>query len=175
MGKPEKGQVDELLALSDVSLKGGKILRQDLYEDGTGEARIVAVVDYGIKGVKKFDASVRELDVANKRVEPTLETLSLSALQAIAGELGVSVEGRPNKVKLIVAIRKKIAAEAEAEVEADDGEFIEVASYDEMEKADLKGLGTARGIDIKKSWNKDKMIAALVAADEAEAEADDQE
>ncbi len=168
MSKPEKGQVEELLAFCGESMKGGNLLRSEIFEDETGEERIVAMVDYGISGTKKFDVSTRELDVANKRVEPTLEMLSMTALKAIADEMNVSVDGKPNHVKLIVAIRKRIKAEAETEVAESVDEFVEdegEGSYEGLTKEELIQTATSKGVKIMKSWTKEKIIDELQVAE----------
>ena len=108
----------ELAAFCKVRLKGGKVLSAKHYSDLTGEKRVSALIDFGIKGVKKLNASIYDLDLAAGRVEPTLESLDMLALKRAAAEAGVAVRGRPNRVKLIIAIRKKERDERAAKVKA---------------------------------------------------------
>ena len=116
-----KDQLSALVAFCGESLKDGKVLSAYAYEDHAGNPRQRALVDYGIAGTKSFDVSDHELAVAAGEVEPTLEMLSQSRLKSIADELGVSIQsGRPNPVKLIVAIRSKMEADAIAELEAEE-------------------------------------------------------
>ncbi len=116
-----KDQLNALAAFHGLSMKGGKVIRSSAYEDAAGEPRQKALVDYGIAGIKSLDASEYELSVAAGEVEPTLEMLGENQLREIAEELGVApMSGRPNPVKLIVAIRAKLEADAIAELEAEE-------------------------------------------------------
>ena len=166
--KPDKQQIEELLAFHDHSLKGGKIVKAILYADATEEKRIQVMVDYGIKGTKKFDASIYELDVKAGKVAPTLEMLGMEKLKAIATDLKVPLpSGRPNPVKLIVAIRAKLKADAIAEIEAeveDEAEAEVEKPLSEMTKAELMVEAGTLEIEVKKSWTKDKIIEAIAIA-----------
>lgn len=134
MEELSKSETRELLAYCDARdnpvaqldekdpLKGGEVLRAEAYEDVDGEKRLRAMVDYGTQGVKQFDASERELEVAKGKVEPTLEMLNQTQLKAVASEMGVAMEGKPSKVKMIVAIRKALQRKAEAELAAEAAE-----------------------------------------------------
>ena len=116
-----KDQLAALAAFNGESMKGGKVLSSYEYADHAGNPQLRALVDYGIAGVKVFNASEYELAVAAGEVEPTLEMLPMSRLKAIAEDLGVGIEsGRPNPVKLIVAIRARLEADAIAELEAEE-------------------------------------------------------
>jgi hypothetical protein len=115
-----KEQLNALAAFCGESMKGGKVVRSSVYEDHAGNSRHKALVDFGIAGIKSFDAGEYELAVAAGEVEPTLEMLDMSKLKQIADDLGVGVQsGRPNPVKLIVAIRAKLEADAISELEAE--------------------------------------------------------
>jgi hypothetical protein len=116
-----KDQLNALAAFHGCEMKGGKVLRSAAYKDHAGDGRQVALVDYGIAGVKKFDAGDYELAVAAGEVEPTLEMLSVAQLKVIASEVGVApMGGKPNPVKLIVAIRAKLEADAIAEIDEEE-------------------------------------------------------
>jgi hypothetical protein len=115
-----KDQLKALLAYHDHELKGGKVLKAYAYPDHAGEIHQRALVDFGIAGVKVFRASEYELAVAAGEVAPTLEMLPMHQLKAIAEDLKVGVDGRPNPVKLIVAIRAQLEADAIAEMEAEE-------------------------------------------------------
>jgi len=118
-----KEQLNALAAFHDVSMTGGKVLRSSAYEDHAGNGRQKALVDFGIAGIKSFDASDYELAVAAGEVEPTLEMLDMNQLKAVAEEAGVASQGeKPNPVKLIVAIRAKLEADAIAELEAEEAD-----------------------------------------------------
>jgi hypothetical protein len=122
MGELSKSEVAELAAYHGCELKGGKIVRASSYEDATGEKRAKALVDYGISGIKAFDASYEDLAIAAGDVEPSLERLDEHQLAAIARDLGLAISGKTNKVKLVVAIREKIKKDALAELEeAEEG------------------------------------------------------
>ncbi len=113
-----KDQLNALAAFCGESMKGGTVIRSYAYKDHAGDGRQKALVDFGIAGVKNFNASDLELAVAAGEVEPTLEMLDMNQLKAVAEEAGVAPQGgRPNQVKLIVAIRKKLEADAIAELE----------------------------------------------------------
>lgn len=115
-----RAEVTALAGLSGAELKGGTVLYAKRYLDLAGEPRQKALIDFGIAGTKKFDASEHELAVADGKVEPRLEDLAMPQLQEIAAGLGIgSPSGRPSPVKLIVAIRAKLRADAEAEASAD--------------------------------------------------------
>ena len=116
-----KDQLSALVAFCGESLKGGKVLSAYAYDDHAGNPRQRALEYYGIAGIKSFDVGDHELAVAAGEVEPTLEMLSMSRLKSIADELGVGIQsGRPNPVKLIVAIRSRLEADAIAELEAEE-------------------------------------------------------
>lgn len=117
--KLDKEDVAKLAAMNGESLKGGKIVYANVQEDEAGEQFAVALVDYGIDGTKKFRASAYEFAVAQGEVEPRLEDLSIDALKTMSEGMGLSIAGRPNKVKLVVAIRKKLEADAKAEILAE--------------------------------------------------------
>lgn len=164
-----KDQLAALVEFQGESLKGGKVIRSSAYADATGEPRQKALVDYGIGGIKSFDASEYELAVAAGEVEPTLEMLSMEQLRQIAQGLKVApASGRPNPVKLIVAIRAKLEADAIAEIEAEeagptrselvnaygekvgqlliDGGYASLSEVEEASDKDLKALkGIGRG------------------------------
>lgn len=163
--KPDKKQIESLLAFHGHSLRGGKIVKAILYADATKEKRIQVMVDYGIKGTKKFDTSIHELDVRAGKVEPTLEMLSMEKLRAIAADLKVPMPtGRPNPVKLIVAIRAKLKADALAEVEAEIEDEAEVEKpLSEMTKAELLVEAEIVGAEVKKRWANPKIIEAIEA------------
>lgn len=115
-----KEQLNALAAFHGESMKGGNVIRAFAYEDHAGNGRQKALVDFGIAGIKSFDAGDYELAVAAGEVEPTLEMLDLGRLKQVAEEAGVASQGgRPNPVKLIVAIRAKLEADAIAELEAE--------------------------------------------------------
>jgi hypothetical protein len=117
-----KTEVTALASLHGVELKGGHILKTRRYVDPTGEARQMALIDFGIAGTKKFDASEHELAMVDGKVEPRLEDLPMARLQEVAAGLGLgSPSGRPSPVKLIVGIRAKLRADAEAEASAEAG------------------------------------------------------
>jgi len=119
MDKALRKSLEELVAHKGETLKGGNVLSAKFYEDADGEKRIVAVIDYGIKGVKKFDASMRELDVANKRAEPGLEQLQLDELKRLAVSLGLNISDANSRVTLIVRIKQKLMEDAKAEILAE--------------------------------------------------------
>jgi hypothetical protein len=117
----DMGHADERYRLDSKNpLKGGEVLTAETYTDATGEPHLKALVNYGPKGIKVFDASEAELAKHRGDTDPTLEDLSINQLMSVAEELGLHVEGRPNKVKLVVLIRRKLLAEAEAETASPD-------------------------------------------------------
>jgi hypothetical protein len=85
---------------------GGRLHRSQAYEDATGEARMLVMIDYGIKGLKKMDFSVAELDRADGKLPKRMEDWPLERLEARAAELGAHISGRKGRSKLVVAIRK---------------------------------------------------------------------
>jgi hypothetical protein len=102
-------ELQQLVVYCGETLAGGKLVSSRHYQDATGEPRIRAMVDYGIGGLKKFDASVEAVARKSGSLEPRLEDLGELELRALANTLGVAVQGRPNRVKLVVEIRKAMA------------------------------------------------------------------
>ena len=88
----------------------GRLFKAKAYEDATGEPRLVVMIDYGIKGLKKMDFGVEELDRAEGKLPPRLEDLPLAELDRRAAALGAQVKGRKSVAKLVVAIQKAEAA-----------------------------------------------------------------
>jgi len=107
--KSEQKNFDLLLAAHQLSPKGGDILSYMEYEDALGEKYCSALIDYGIAGTKKVVSTLREIQVYSGQKEATLEDLDMEPLRVIANEHGLTFEGRPSKVSVIVAIRKKLA------------------------------------------------------------------
>jgi hypothetical protein len=103
-------ELQRLAAYCGENLAGGKLVKSLHYQDATGERRMKAMVDYGIGGLKKFDASVEAIARKSGSLEPRLEDLGDLELRALANTLGVAVQGKPNRVKLVVAIRQAMAA-----------------------------------------------------------------
>lgn len=103
-------ELQQLAVFCGQSLAGGKLVKSLHYQDATGEPRMKALVDYGIGGLKKFDASVEAIARKSGSLEPRLEDLGDLELRALANTLGVAVQGKPNRVKLVVAIRQAMAA-----------------------------------------------------------------
>jgi hypothetical protein len=90
---------------------GGRLFKAKAYEDATGEPRLVVMIDYGVKGLKKMDFGVEELDRAEGKLPPRLEDLPLAELDRRAAALGAQVKGRKSVAKLVVAIQKAEAAQ----------------------------------------------------------------
>ena len=86
--------------------EGGKLYKAQAYEDATGEPRMVVMIDYGIKGLKKMDVSVAELERSEGKLPKRMEDWPLERLEARAAELGAHISGRKGRSKLVVAIRK---------------------------------------------------------------------
>ena len=163
--EPGKEHIAALAKLRGVELKGGKLHTAVYYEDAGGEPHIKVMVDFGIGGIAKMTASMRELEVSMGEAEPSLEMLEAHQLRDIAERIGVSISGaRFNKVKVIVAIRKKLLDLAASEIASEEAEGEEEGETVELEdytKAELIAHAADIGAEVKKSWSNQKMVDAI--------------
>ena len=185
MTELKKADLEKLVAFCGETLKGGEILSSGVREDALGERTLFALIDYGIKGTKKFTATEEKMAVFSGEKDSRLEDLDILSLRTIAEEHGMTFTGKPSKIKLVVAIRKKMRtmenieqqveelavarfAEMEANFLATHGEEnidpdAEPSAYQKMNVGDLRILLLAREIEIPNKIDKARLIKLLQA------------
>jgi len=119
----DKGTTEALVNMCGETLKGGKVIYARAELDLSGEPVMKALVDYGIAGTKKFTKTVREFIQKYDDEPKRLEDMDIIELKSMAENLGVSIPGRPNRVKLVVAIRAKIKADEKQRIIAERAEM----------------------------------------------------